>query len=98
MSRRKNEFWREQRLPTFTQQQRRRDFSDRPCPAHPTDRRDDSGKVIFKHIVGCMKTAGYMWTDEHKHCQDAPVATNPLCYLPDGTFARTITTAQVAFE
>ena len=59
---------------------------------------DDSGKVIFKHIVGCMKTAGYLWTNEHKHCQDAPVATNPLCYLPDGTFARTITTAQVAFE
>ena len=44
--------------------------------AHPTDRRDDfSGRVIFKHIVGCMKTAGYMWTNEHKHCQDAPVAT-----------------------
>jgi hypothetical protein len=39
-----------------------------------------------------------MWTNEHKHCQDAPVATNPLCYLPDGTFARAITTAQVAFE
>ena len=50
--------------------------------AHPSDRRDDSGKVIFKHIVGCMKTAGYMWTNEHKHCQDAPVATNPLCYFP----------------
>ena len=66
--------------------------------AHPTDRRDDSRKVIFKHIVGCMKTAGYMWTNEHKHCQDAPVATNPLCYLPDGTLARAITTAQVAFE
>jgi hypothetical protein len=66
--------------------------------AHPTDRRDVSGQVIFKHIVGCMKTAGYMWTNEHKHCQDAPVATNPLCYLPDGTFARAITTAQVAFE
>ena len=66
--------------------------------AHPNERRDDSERVIFKHIVGCMKTAGYMWTNEHKHCQDAPVATNPLCYLPDGTFARTITTAQVAFE
>ena len=66
--------------------------------AHPTDRRDDSGQVIFKHVVRRMKTAGYMWTNQHKRCQDAPVSTNLLCYLPDRTFARAITTAQVASE
>jgi len=56
------------------------------------DRRDDSGQVIFKHVVRRMKTAGYMWTNQHKRCQDAPVSTNLLCYLPDRTFARAITT------
>jgi hypothetical protein len=66
--------------------------------AHPTDRRDDSGQVIFKHVVGRMKTVGYMWTNQHKRRQDAPVSTNPLCYPPDRTFARAITTHQVAFE
>jgi len=66
--------------------------------AHPTDRRDDSGQVIFKHVVRRMKTAGYMWTNQHKRCQDAPVSTNLLCYLPDRSFARAITTAQVASE
>jgi len=44
--------------------------------AHPTDRRDDSRQVIFKHIVGCMKAAGYMWTNQHKH-QEALVSTFP---------------------
>ena len=33
--------------------------------AHPNERRDDSEGVIFKHIVGCMKSAGYMWTTSH---------------------------------
>jgi hypothetical protein len=45
--------------------------------AHPTDHRDDSRQLIFKHIVGCMKTASYMWTNQHKRCQDALVSTFP---------------------
>jgi hypothetical protein len=45
-----------------------------------------------------MKTAGYVWTTEHKHCQEAPVATNALCYLPSDAFDRAVTLAQVAFE
>ena len=66
--------------------------------AHPAERRSNSGKIIFSHIVGCMKSAGYVWTTSHQHCQEAPVASNPLCYLPNGTFARAVTTAQVQFE
>ena len=66
--------------------------------AHPEYRRNDSKNVIFNHIVGCMKAAGYVWTTEHEHCKEAPFATNPLCYLPRSAFARTITSAQVEFE
>ena len=66
--------------------------------AHPNDRRRDAGHVIKDHIVGCMKAAGYQWTTEHRHCQEAPVAMNPLCYLPDGPFSHMVTLAQVVFE
>ncbi len=66
--------------------------------AHPANRQRDADHAIFKHIVSCMKTAGYAWTDAHQHCKEAPVASNALCYLPRGTLARAITTAQVAFE
>lgn len=66
--------------------------------AHPENRRSDSGKVIHRHIVGCMKLAGYEWTAQHQHCQEAPVATNALCYLPSGAFDRAVTSAQVVFE
>lgn len=66
--------------------------------AHPGDRLHDVNRVIFNHIVGCMKTAGFDWTNAHEHCIEAPVATNPLCYLPQGALARAITRAQVSFE
>ena len=66
--------------------------------AHPNERRDDSEGVIFKHIVGCMKSAGYVWTTEHIHCREAPVASNALCYLPSAAFARIVTSGQTAFE
>jgi hypothetical protein len=66
--------------------------------AHPQERRRDAGHVIKDHIVGCMKAAGYHWTAEHRHCQEAPVAMNPLCYLPDEPFSRAVTLAQVVFE
>ena len=66
--------------------------------AHPAQRQRDAGKVIFTHIVGCMKSAGYDWTTAHQHCQEAPVASNPLCYMPRGVLARAVTTAQVQFE
>ena len=45
-----------------------------------------------------MTNAGYAWLPEYNGCQDAPVATNSLCYLPSGAFARTVTRAQLAFE
>ena len=54
--------------------------------------------VIFKHIVGCMKSAGYVWTTSHIHCREAPVASNPLCYLPSAAFARIVTSSQTTFE
>jgi hypothetical protein len=66
--------------------------------AHPQERQRDTGHVIKDHIVGCMKAAGYHWTVEHRHCQEAPVSMNPLCYLPDEPFSRVVTLAQVVFE
>jgi len=66
--------------------------------AHPNERRRDTAHVIKDHIVGCMKAAGYQWTTEHRHCQEAPVAMNPLCYLPNEPFSRAVTLAQVVFE
>ena len=66
--------------------------------AHPNERRDDSERVIFKHIVGCMKSAGYLWTTSHIHCRAAPVASNALCYLPSAAFARIVTSGQTAFD
>jgi hypothetical protein len=66
--------------------------------AHPDERRHDANKTIFHHIVGCMSAAGYDWTDSHEHCREAPVATNPLCYLPRDLVGRAITRAQVMFE
>ena len=65
--------------------------------AHPENRRADTGNVIYNHIRGCMKMAGYVWTSDHKHCKEAPLATNPFCYLPSGAFDRAVTSAQVAF-
>ena len=66
--------------------------------AHPQERQRDTGHVIKDHIVGCMKAAGYHWIVEHRHCQEAPVSMNPLCYLPDEPFSRAVTLAQVVFE
>ena len=66
--------------------------------AHPENCRRDLNNVIYTHIVGCMKAAGYVWTTEHQHCKEAPVASNSLCYLPSGAFARVVTIAQVEFE
>jgi len=45
-----------------------------------------------------MARSGYAWTTDHEHCKEAPLATNPLCYLPTGLFDRAVTKVQVAFE
>lgn len=65
--------------------------------AYPTARGGASG-VISRHIVGCMKAAGYEWADVAARCQEAPVATNAYCYAPAAWFDRAITTAQLAFD
>ncbi len=46
--------------------------------AHPEARRGADPTVIHKMTVSCMKHAGYEWHDSHRHCKDAPVATNPF--------------------
>lgn len=61
--------------------------------AHPAEQESESA-----FIIGCMKGAGYLWTTAHKHCQAAPLASNPFCYLPSGIFARAVTWAQMQFE
>jgi hypothetical protein len=65
--------------------------------AHPENRVADTGRVIYNHIRDCMKTAGYVWTSEQEHCKEAPLATNPFCYLPGNAFDRVVTSFQVAF-
>lgn len=64
--------------------------------AHPDQRRADPGKVIHMHIRDCMTTAGYAWESEQERCKEAPVATNPFCYLPNNAFMRAITGVQIA--
>jgi len=66
--------------------------------AYPQNRRLDPDRLIRKYITGCMAQAGYDWTTDHEHCREAPLATNPLCYLPTGLFDRAVTKIQVAFE
>lgn len=66
--------------------------------AYPQNRHVDPDRLIHTYILGCMARAGYAWTSAHEHCKDAPLATNPLCYLPTGLFDRAVTRVQVAFE
>jgi len=66
--------------------------------AHPEARRGSDPEIIKKTIIACMSEAGYDWDGEHRHCKDAPVATNPFCYVPAAGFDRTITKFQMNFE
>jgi hypothetical protein len=66
--------------------------------AHPEARLGADTNIIDEHIRACMRNAGYEWSPEHRNCKDAPVATNPYCYLPVGGFDRTITAFQLKFE
>ncbi|MBM3551285.1 MAG: hypothetical protein FJX45_05840 [Alphaproteobacteria bacterium] len=66
--------------------------------SYPDNRRVDPDHLIRTYILGCMAHAGYAWTSAHEHCKEAPLATNPLCYLPTGLFDRAVTRVQVAFE
>lgn len=66
--------------------------------AHPEARLGADATIIQKHIVACMREAGYEWAPEHRNCKDAPVATNPYCFLPLATFDRAITAFQLRFE
>lgn len=54
--------------------------------------------VLHDYIVGCMEKLGYEWTTEHDHCKEAPLATNPFCYLPTRAFPRAIVRVQAKFE
>ncbi|MBM3551868.1 MAG: hypothetical protein FJX45_08895 [Alphaproteobacteria bacterium] len=66
--------------------------------AHPEARQGADAAVLHDAIVGCMKEAGYEWDANHRHCQDARIATNPFFYLPIATFDRAITGLQMKFE
>ncbi len=66
--------------------------------AHPEARLGADPMIIHKTIVACMKSAGYEWDGNHRHCKDAPVATNPFCYIPADPFDRAITSIQMNFE
>ena len=66
--------------------------------AHPEARGGADPTDIHKAITTCMIEAGYEWDGEHRHRGDAPIATNPFCYLPTDTMDRTITNIQLSFE
>ena len=66
--------------------------------AHPEARLGVNSAVIHQAITACMKAAGYEWTEAHSHCKDAPLATNPFCYLPADSFDRTITSLQMNLQ
>jgi hypothetical protein len=63
----------------------------------PFDRHTRSS-AIPNHIKLCMERLGYDWMDEHEHCRKAPTATNAFCYLPKGSFDRTLVAFQMKFE
>ena len=66
--------------------------------AHREARRGADPAVIHETITACMKEAGYEWDGKHRRRGDAPIATNPLCYLPIDSMDRTITNIQLSFE
>ncbi len=65
--------------------------------ALPQERHRDS-PVLQERIRECMDRAGYRWTSRHRRCAEAPVATNPFCYLPTRPFDRTVTRILMFFE
>jgi hypothetical protein len=66
--------------------------------AHPESRLGKDQGTIHEALLACMKDAGYEWNDEHRHCKEAKVATNPFCYLPTSGFERSVTAIQLNFE
>jgi hypothetical protein len=66
--------------------------------AHPEARLGAGAAVLHQAITSCMSDSGYQWLGEHRHCKDAPVATNAFCYLPKDSFDRTITSFQMSFQ
>jgi hypothetical protein len=66
--------------------------------AHPEARQGADPAILHGAITGCMKEAGYEWDGGHRHCKEAPVATNAFCYMPLASFDRTITGFQMNFE
>jgi hypothetical protein len=65
--------------------------------ALPEERHKDS-PVMQNRVVECMKGFGYEWTPSHTRCKEAPVATNPFCYLPTRGFDRTVTELLMLLE
>jgi hypothetical protein len=63
----------------------------------PLERHKNS-PIINDDIIACMKRNGYEWTSDHRRCREAPVATNPFCYLPTKGFDRWFTRLQMALE
>lgn len=63
----------------------------------PQERHKNS-LVLNDRIIGCMTRYGYEWTSRHDRCKEAPVATNPFCYLPTKPFERFVTKLQLTVE
>ena len=63
----------------------------------PAERKDNP-YLVSEKITSCMVQLGYDWSDEHKHCKEAPISTNAFCYLPTGPMDRRIVAFQMGFE
>ncbi len=65
--------------------------------ALPEERHKDS-PVMQNAIIACMKRSNYEWTPGNTRCKEAPVATNPFCYLPSHGFDRVVTEFLMVLE
>jgi hypothetical protein len=62
------------------------------------EERHKGSPLIQEQIVSCMSRFGYEWSPGRARCDEAPVATNPFCYLPRRPFDRAVTRLQMMFR
>ena len=66
--------------------------------AHPEARQGADPTALHQAITACMKRPAMSRSESTGGCKDAPVATNPYCYLPVDGFDRAITSLQLSLQ
>jgi len=62
--------------------------------AYP-DKKYSKGNEIGRYIRSCLDKQDFDFVDDNVFCHDAPIETNPYCYLPRGAFDRFVSRAQM---